>query len=133
MNNWESSPFKYENYEESQPPNIILNKINMDYNNKMSNIITKNIRINTNPINKINKNNNVNDSRNNGYIKKNKNFVYPNNTMDIPQKNNIFLNNSRNINIYTKKKLSDGLISSSATSGVNSNISNTQKIIILNI
>ena len=127
MNNWESSPFKYENYEESQPPNIILNKINMDYNNKMSNIITKNIRINTNPINKINKNNNVNDSRNNGYIKKNKNFVYPNNTMDIPQKNNIFLNNSRNINIYTKKKLSDGLISSSATSGVNSNISNTQK------
>ena len=41
-------------------------------------------------------------------------------------------NNSRNtVNIYSKKKLSDGLISSSATSGINSLLSNTQKNNIL--
>ena len=41
-------------------------------------------------------------------------------------------NNSRNtVNIYIKKKLSDGLISSSATSGINSLLSNIQKNNIL--
>ena len=41
-------------------------------------------------------------------------------------------NNSRNtVNIYIKKKLSDGLIYSSATSGINSLLSNTQKNNIL--
>ena len=41
-------------------------------------------------------------------------------------------NNSRNtVNIYIKKKLSDGLIYSSATSGINSLLSNIQKNNIL--
>jgi hypothetical protein len=64
------------------------------------------------------------------YIKKKKNRI---NSKNIHSKKNEIDNNSRNTtNIYNKKKLGDGFISSSSTSGINSNLSNTQKNNIVN-
>ena len=123
-----SSPFKYDNFDNNLPPNIILNRINNDTNHQYPNIISKSIRISTNPIKTINYYDNDNECRNIRYIKKSKNIIYPNNTVNLPVKNNYSGNN----NIYCKKRLNDGFIPSSVTSGVNSSISNTQRNNILN-
>ena len=86
----------------------------MDKNNEFPNIITKGITFNNNPINIIR-----NDQQNIKYIKKKKNRI---NSNKIHSNKNEINNNSRNTstNIYNKKKLGDGFISSSATSGINS-------------
>ena len=115
-----SSPCKYDNFDNNLPPNIILNRINNDTNHQYPNIISKSIRISTNPIKTINYYDNDNECRNIRYIKKSKNIIYPNNTVNFPVKNNYSGNN----NIYCKKRLNDGFIPSSVTSGVNSSISN---------
>ena len=115
-----SSPCKYDNFDNNLPPNIILNRINNDTNHQYPNIISKSIRIRTNPIKTINYYDNDNECRNIRYIKKSKNIIYPNNTVNLPVKNNYSGNN----NIYCKKRLNDGFIPSSVTSGVNSSISN---------
>ena len=124
MQNSESSSFKFE-YQEIQPPNVILNKIKKDNNNsEFSNIISKNIIFNNNPINMIR-----NDKQNIKYIKKKKNKINSKNTHSNKNQSN---NNSRNnTNIYNKKKLGDGFVSSSGTSGLNSLLSYTQKNNIL--
>ena len=124
-NSESSSSFKYE-FQEIQPPSIILSKLNLDKNNEFPNIITKDITFNNNPINIIR-----NDQQNIKYIKKKKNRI---NSNKIHTKKNEINNNSRNTstNIYNKKKLGDGFISSSATSGINSLLSNTQKNNIAN-
>ena len=123
MQNSESSSFKFE-YQEIQPPNVILNKIKKDNNNsEFSNIISKNIIFNNNPINMIR-----NDKQNIKYIKKKKNKINSKNTHSNKNQSN---NNSRNNNIYNKKKLGDGFVSSSGTSGLNSLLSYTQKNNIL--
>ena len=124
-NSESSSSFKYE-FQEIQPPSIILNKLNLDKNNEFPNIITKDISFSNNPINILR-----NDQQNIKYIKKKKNRI---NSKNIHSKNNESENNSRNTttNIYNKKKLGDGFISSSATSGINSQISNSQKNNIVN-
>ena len=122
-----SSPCKYDNFDNNLPPNIILNRINNDTNHQYPNIISKSIRIRTNPIKTINYYDNDNECRNIRYIKKSKNIIYPNNTVNFPVKNNYSGNN----NIYCKKRLNDGFIPSSVTSGVNSSISNTQRNNIL--
>ncbi len=112
-NSESSSSFKYE-FQEIQPPSIILSKLNLDKNNEFPNIITKDITFNNNPINIIR-----NDQQNIKYIKKKKNRI---NSNKIHSNKNEINNNSRNTstNIYNKKKLGDGFISSSATSGINS-------------
>ena len=124
-NSESSSSFKYE-FQEIQPPSIILNKLNLDKNNEFPNIITKDISFSNNPINILR-----NDQQNIKYVKKKKNRI---NSKNIHSKNNESENNSRNTttNIYNKKKLGDGFISSSATSGINSQISNSQKNNIVN-
>ena len=123
-NSESSSSFKYE-FQEIQPPSIILNKLNLDKNNEFPAIITKNITFNNNPINIIR-----NGQQNVKYIKKKKNRI---NSKNIHPKKNEIDNNSRNTtNIYNKKKLGDGFISSSATSGINSVLSNTHKNNIVN-
>ena len=123
MQKSESSSFKFE-YQEIQPPNVILNKIKKDNNNsEFSNIISKNIIFNNNPINMIR-----NDKQNIKYIKKKKNKINSKNTHSNKNQSN---NNSRNNNVYNKKKLGDGFVSSSGTSGLNSLLSYTQKNNIL--
>ena len=130
MENSEYSPLKYKMIEFNEPPNIILNKINTEGNYNMPNIITKNIRIkNNNPINEINSK--KVQPKNVRYIKKIKNKIYPNKTMNIHEKRDNIQNSSRNISVYSKKRVNDGFLSFSVTSGVNSALSNTQKNNIL--
>ena len=110
----------------NQPPNIILNKINTEGNYNMPNIITKNIKIKTNnPINEINYQ--KVEPKNIRYLKKIKNKIYPNKTVNLQEKKDKIPISSRNTNVYNKKRISDGFISFSVTSGVNSILSNTQK------
>ena len=120
MKNSESSSLKIE-FQEIQPPNIILNKLNKDNNTKeFPNIITKDITFNNNPINIIR-----NHNQNIKYVKKKKKRI---DSKNIHSKKNQTNNNSRNTtNIYNKKRLGDGFISSSGTSGLNSLLSNTQR------
>ena len=119
MKNPESSTLKFE-YQEIQPPNIILNKINKNNNTKeFPNIITKDIIFNNNPINIIR------NHKQKKYVKKKKKRIDSKNILSKKNQNN---NNSRyTTNIYNKKRLGDGFISSSATSRLNSLLSNTQR------
>ena len=121
MKNPESSTLKFE-YQEIQPPNIILNKINKNNNTKeFPNIITKDITFNNNPI-KI-----IRNYKQKKYVKKKKKRIDSKNILSKKKKNQNN-NNSRNTtNIYNKKILGDGFISSSATSRLNSLLSNTQR------
>ena len=129
MENWESS-LKFEIQENNLPPNIILEQIKNKSNYGINNIITKNIRFKKNSINKIDYD--KDDMKNIKYIKKTKKKINSNYSNNNPINKIGVNNNSRNtVNIYSKKKLSDGLISSSATSGINSLLSNTQKNNIL--
>lgn len=129
MENWESS-LKFEIKENNLPPNIILEQIKNQSNYGINNIITKNIRFKKNSINKIDYD--KDDMKNVKYIKKAKKKINSNYSNNNPINKIGVNNNSRNtVNIYSKKKLSDGLISSSATSGINSLLSNTQKNNIL--
>ena len=129
MENLESS-LKFEIQENNLPPNIILEQIKNQSNYGINNIITKNIRFNKNPINKIDYG--KDDMKNLKYIKITKKKINLNYSNNNPINKIGVNNNSRNtVNIYSKKKLSDGLISSSATSGINSLLSNTQKNNIL--
>ena len=128
MDNLDSPPLKSEMIEYSQPPNIILSKITKKLNYEYPIIITKNIRINNNPTNKINYDSD--ERQNMKYIKKRNNKIISSN--NLSKKNNNINNSRNNINVYTKKKLSDVIVSSSATSGINSILSNTQKNNMLN-
>ena len=129
MENWESS-LKFEIKENNLPPNIILEQIKNQSNYGINNIITKNIRFKKNSINKIDYD--KDDMKNIKYIKKAKKKINSNYSNNNPINKIGVNNNSRNtVNIYSKKKLSDGLISSSATSGINSLLSNIQKNNIL--
>ena len=119
----------FEKIEYIQPPNIILNNLNKDNYNNQNKINYKNKRYNNNPINNLNSNDYDYDNEHSN-INHGKNINYRNKYHTINKreiKNKIYNNSRNNINIYTKKKLSEGLISSSVTSGVNSIISNTQK------
>ena len=127
MENLGYSPLKYKIIDVNLPPNVILNKINNDSN--FPYIKSEEIKFNNNPINKINYENH--DSENIMYIKKKKNKINTNKAKNISEKKNKTLNISRNNNIYSKKRLNDGLLYSSVTSGIDSSLSNTQKNNIL--
>ena len=129
MENCGYSPLKYKIIDVNLPPNAILNKINNDSNYNFPYIKTEEIKFNNNPINKINYENH--DSENIMYIKKKKNKINTNKAKNISGKKNKTLNISRNNNIYSKKRLNDGLLYSSVTSGIDSSLSNTQKNNIL--
>lgn len=128
MENWDSPSLKSEIIEYSQPPNVILKNITKKLNYEYPSIITKKIKFNNNPINKINYD--CDERTNMKYIKKR--YIKFNSNNNILIKNNNSHNSRNNINVYTKKKLSDVIVTSSATSGINSILSNTQKNNILN-
>ena len=129
MENCDSPFLQSEIIEYSQPPNVILNNITKKLNYEYPSIITKKIKFNNNPINKINYD--TDERQNMKYIKK-RNYKINSNNNNFSEKNNISHNSRNNINVYTKKKLSDIIVSSSATSGINSILSNTQKNNMLN-
>ena len=128
MENWDSPSLKSEIIEYSQPPNVILKNITKKLNYEYPSIITKKIKFNNNPINKINYD--CDERPNMKYIKKR--YIKFNSNNNILKKNNNSHTSRNNINVYTKKKLSDVIVTSSATSGINSILSNTQKNNILN-
>ena len=126
MENFEYSPYKYEFIENNQPPNMILKEINQGSNYYKPDFKIEEIKINTkNPKNNL-RYENV-DSKNNQFDKKIKNIIIQNNEQNIQYKRNKVLKNSNNPNIYFKKRLSDGLASSSVSSHSNSILSNAKK------
>jgi len=129
MENCDSPSLQSEIIEYSQPPNVILNNITKKLNYEYPSIITKKIKFNNNPINKINYDSD--ERQNMKYIKK-RNYKINTNNNNLSEKDNNSHNSKNKNNVYTKKKLSDIIVSSSATSGINSILSNTQKNNMLN-
>ena len=130
MENFEYSPLRCEIIEKNQSPNSILKKINQKTNKDKLDFKIEEIKINiNNPINY--KNYEDIGSKNKMFPKKIKTITNQNNKKIINDKKNKVEKNLKNSNIYFKKKLSDGLVSSSFSSGTNSILSNTQKNDIL--
>ena len=130
MENFEYSPLRCEIIEKNQSPNSILKKINKKTNKDKLDFKIEEIKINiNNPINY--KNYEDVDPKNKMFPKKIKTITNQNNKKIINDKKNKVEKNLKNSNIYFKKKLSDGLVSSSFSSGTNSILSNTQKNDIL--
>ena len=131
MENFEYSPLRCEIIEKNQSPNSILKKINQKTNKDKLDFKIEEIKINiNNPINY--KNYEDVDSKNKMFPKKIKTITNQNNKkIHYNDKKNKVEKNLKNSNIYFKKKLSDGLVSSSFSSGTNSILSNTQKNDIL--
>ena len=130
MENFEYSPLRCEIIEKNQSPNSILKKINQKTNKDKLDFKIEEIKINiNNPINY--KNYEDVDPKNKMFPKKIKTITNQNNKKIINDKKNKVEKNLKNSNIYFKKKLSDGLVSSSFSSGTNSILSNTQKNDIL--